>query len=342
MQFPRPAVQSWCIATALGLSLIATPAAPQTCEPYKPSGPVVVSRDGEVVQNLVITARTGPGITVNGFRDVTINNVVILHANGPGIAVSDANNATITNADIVYTGGPRSGPNPSTENNNIDCYSSASMTVQNVRLTRGSSGIFMDHCPGSNLSFIEGHDQRGPFPRGQLVQWAFSDNGTLTDFSNEASQTRSFTEDNVNIYHTEFITIRRGLVDGNNAPSGDGVIVDEHSGNVLVSDVDAVHQGNACFGIWGKGTHDVTYRNTRCRDTYCASPRGVPSSDGLGWGIDPRSVAGNLKIVSSVFANLCNPTNIVWNTRMLAVNDIRHQNFTPRPPLRVKLCQYGE
>jgi hypothetical protein len=45
----------------------------------------------------------------------------------------------------------------------------------------------MNLCPHSRLSMIEGHDQRGPFPRGQLVQWNTSSDGLLEDFSNETS-----------------------------------------------------------------------------------------------------------------------------------------------------------
>jgi hypothetical protein len=191
------------------------------------------------------------------------------------------------------------------------------------------------------LSLIEGHDQRGPFPRGQLVQWNNSNDGMLTDFSSENFLFRSWTEDNVNVYQTTGVTIRRGLLDGNNSPSGDAVMVDEASGNVTVQDVDAVHQGNGCFGIYGGGGHDVSFINTRCRDTRCTLPRGKPLSGSLAWAIDPKSISGNLNIVNASYFHLCNPANIVWDATKLTVNDIKRRNFTARRPLRVKLCRYG-
>lgn len=314
----------------------------QTCAVYKDSGPIVVKRDHQVIENLDITSKKGPAIDLNGKSYVTIRNVVIHHANGPGIRLSGAAHATIVNADILHEGGPASGPNKTPNENNIDCYNSANLVVKNVRLTRGSSGIYLDRCAGSRLSFIEGHDQRGPFPRGQLVQWDQSNNGVLQDFSNETSLRKSWPEDNVNIYHSTQIIVRRGLLDGNNAPTGDGVMVDEQSGNVLVQDVDGVRQGNSCFGVWGGGGHDITFQNTRCRDTICNSVRGVPSSKGLGWTIDPVTGKHNIKILNATYAKLCNPDNIVWDEKMLSVGQFTKRNFTARRPLRVKLCKYGD
>jgi hypothetical protein len=311
------------------------------CTPYKASGPVVVTRDNQVISNLRITAKTGPGITILGHSGVRINNVVVLHQYGPGIQLKASSGVTISNADIVFTGAKPSGPNPSADFNNIDCYHSPNLTVNNVRVTRGSTGIYLNRCHGSRLKFIEGHDQRGPFPRGQLVQWDGANDGLLEDFSNETSLINSWPEDNLNMYWAKRVIIRRGLIDGNNAPYGDAVMIDEKSSNALVEDVDAVHQGNGCFGIWGGGDGNVTFRNTRCRDTVCKSVRGKLSSGSLAWTVDPRTKTGNLHIVNATYANVCNPTNIVWEAKSLTTKQITQQNFTPRKPLRVKLCQYG-
>jgi hypothetical protein len=310
------------------------------CAVYQNSGPVIVKSDNQLIQNMTITSSNGPGINTNGHSGVKIQNVIIHHRGGPGILVDGSNSVTVSGADIIFDGAPSSGPNPSNyDSTNIHCVSSSAMTVTNTRLTRGASGIYLEQCTGSALSFIEGHDQRGPAPRGQLVQWNASNNGSLTDFSNVASLSTSWTEDNVNIYHSTGITIARGLVDTNNSPSGDGVLVDEQSGNVTVTDVDAIHQGNGCFGVWGGGGHDVTFTNTRCRDNYCKLPRGTPGSGGLGWAIDPASKKGNLKIATSTYTNLCNPDNVVWDDSMLSLEQLTHSNFTPRAPIAVQLCQ---
>ncbi len=309
------------------------------CSAYASSGPVVATADNQIIQNLNIKTTGGPGIDTNGHSGVQIKNVTVHHSGAnPGILVRGGTGVTISGADVVNDGAPASGANPSPNMNNIECYQSSNMTVTNVRVTKGSSGIYMNLCSGSKLSFIEGHDHRGPFPRGQLVQWNSSSNGSLTDFSEENDVLTAWTEDNVNVYASTGITIARGLVDGNNSPSGIGVINDGTSGNVTVTDVDALHQGNGCFGVYGGGGHDVTFRNARCRDNHCSNPRGAPSSNALGYAIDPGSVRGNLHIIASAYYNLCNPGNVAWDTSMLATNQLTSSNFTPRAPIRAQLC----
>jgi hypothetical protein len=322
-------VQSKAVASATG------------CQTYSSSGPIVVTTDNQIIENKVITSINGPAINTNLHSGVIIRNVVIHHNRGPGVYVNNSNSVSISGADIIFDGAPSTGPNPSDAYDNIYCEVSPNLNVTNVRLTRGSSGVYLENCPNNALSFIEGHDQRGPEPRGQLVQWNSSDNGSLTDFSNVASLSTSWTEDNVNVYHSQGITIARGLLDGNNSPSGDGILVDELSGNVQVTDVDAIHQGNGCFGIYGGSGHDVTFRRTRCRDNYCSLPRGTPQSNSLAWAIDPQSIKGNLNIVDSYYANLCNPYNIVWESSMLSVMQLAQSSFTPRPPFVAQLCQSG-
>lgn len=325
----------------LATLLIAQPISAQICKAYTKTGPIVVTRDNQVIAYKEVLAGMGTGIDINGHSGVTVNNVIIRHSRGPGIKLNGADNTTIVNADIVHEGGPTKGANRSADEINIACENSDNLLVENVRLTGGSSGIFLQNCNGSRLHQIEGHDQRGPFPRGQLVQWDGSNNGVLANFSNETSLTNSWPEDNVNVYHSTTVRILSGLLDGNNAPTGDGVMVDEQSGDVLVQDVDAVRQGNSCFGVWGGGGHDITFTNTRCRDTICKSVRGIPSSKGLGWTIDPATGPSNIQIGRASYYNLCNPDNIAWDETMLSSGDFKKTNFTARLPLRVALCKYG-
>ncbi len=337
---PRRAIAGDWIATSLLLiGFAAHPAA--ACGESVASEPIVITHDGQHVRNLIITASNGPGILIDGHADVVIEDVVILHGAGPGIEVTGARNTTIRNADILFTSAPVSGPNPSADANNIDCFDSPGLEVTNVRLTRGSTGIYLHRCPDSRLRQIEGHDQRGPFPRGQLVQWNASDRGVLSDFSTENSIEHSWTEDNVNVYRSRNVVIRRGLVDGNNSPSGDGILIDEESGHVLVERVDAVRQGNGCFGVFGGGGFDVTFRDTRCSDTLCQLPRGNPLSRSLGWAIDPESIAGNLNIIRGAYQRLCNPENRLWDEKMLRQHSLAEAAFTPRAPQRVTLCRYA-
>jgi hypothetical protein len=300
------------------------------------SGPVTVTTNGQIIELLRITSTNGPGISVDGHSGVVIRNVEIRHAGGHGIDIARSDDILIENVSIEHTGAPASGQNPNADLDNIYCNGSARPTIKNVRLTRGSSGIYLVECPNSQLSFVEGHDFRGPFPRGQVVQWDKSDHGTLEDFSVECGAT-SWTEDNVNMYMSLDMAVRRGLVDGNNSPSGVGVIFDGDTSTGVVEDVDAVHMGNGCFSDYA-GADGNVFRRTRCRDNICTSQqgRGVPSSNALLWAGHPGYTA--IRIEQSTYFAACNPGNIVWPAESFAIAKLTNADFTPRSPLRLGFC----
>lgn len=300
-----------------------------------PSGPVTAQADGQVIELLAIVTTSGPGIEVNGFKGVTIRNVSIQHGDGPGIDFSNADDLVIDNVSVEHTGAPASGPNSSSDLNDINGYASARVQIKNARLTRGSSGVYLVNSPTSHLSFIEGHDFRGPFPRGQLVQWDKSNDGILEDFS-VVNTSDSWTEDNVNVYKSTGLQIRRGLVDGNNSPSGVGVIFDGDTSTGVVEDVDAVHMGNGCFSNYA-GADGNVFRRTRCRDNICTDQgRGLPSSNALMWSGNPALSA--VRIEQSTYFAACNPGNIVWPASSFAIADVTKADFTPRSPLALSFC----
>ena len=299
------------------------------------SGPVQATQDGQVIEGLRITSTNGAAIRVQGFSGVTIRNVEIVHSDGVGIEVSSAPNTTIEHVSVTCDSAPASGANPSSDLLNISCSNSDGLTVSYARLTRGSSGIYLQGCAGSQLQHIEGHDFRGPFPRGQLVQWNASDNGLLEDFSVE-NPPESWPEDNVNVYKSLNATIRRGLVDGNNSPSGVGVIFDGDTSTGLVEDVDAVRMGNGCFSNYA-GADGNVFRRTRCRDNICEDQgRGTPGSGGLMWAGKPGLT--QLRIEASTWYAACNPGNIVWPSSSFAVLELQEGDFVLRAPQRVALC----
>ena len=304
------------------------------------SGPVTASRNGQIIEDLKITANGQYGVNVNGFSDVIIRNVLIEHRGGMGISFNNAPRIRIENVSIRYTGAPSAGPNPSSEHYNIGCFNSPDAVVRNARVEKGSSGVWMGNCQRPRLSFIEGHDFRGPFPRGQVVQFDHSHDALLEDFSSECPGNTSWTEDNVNVWRSSRATIRRGLVDGNNSPSGIGVIFEHDDGiatDGLVEDVDAVHQGNGCFS--GYPGRNVTFNRTRCSDNICTSQqgRGAPLSNALAWAGEP-SRSSNLKVLSSNYDRLCNRGNIIWNATVFSTVQLTRQAFAPRAPLRLRFC----
>jgi hypothetical protein len=188
--------------------------------------------------------------------------------------------------------------------------------------------------PESHLSFIEGHDFRGPFPRGQVVQWDKSSKGVLEDFS-VINPPTSWPEDNVNIYQSVDMTIRRGHIDGNNSPSGVGVIFDGNLAKGVVEDVDAIRMGNGCFSDYA-GSDGVIFRRTRCRENICEDQgRGKPLSNALMWAGHPGYT--QIRLEASTYFKSCNG-NTVWPVDSFAVIELKEEEFTMRAPIVNEFC----
>ena len=300
------------------------------------SGPVVANADGQVIQNLRIVAKGATGITIAGKKNVVVRNVVVLYEGGHGISVSNADGTRIETVSLEHTGAPPSGKNASDSRNGIDCYASSKLVVLGARITRSSSGIYLNTCALASLSQIEGYDFRGPFPRGQLVQFNTSDDGVLDGFSVVNGHT-SWPEDNVNVYKSKNVTIRNGFIDGNNSPSGDGGIFDGATGAGLGEVVDAIPIGNGSFSTYAVA-YGNTFRRVRCRENICTSQdgRGAPSSNALMFCGKPTGTA-NTKLEQANWFASCNG-NVSWPSTSFATLDLTQVNFVPRAALKQKFC----
>ena len=167
------------------------------------------------------------------------------------------------------------------------------------------------------------------------MQWDTSDNGVLEDFS-VINPPTSWPEDDVNAYRSKNVTVRRGLVDGDNSPSGVGVIFDNTGSFGLVEDVDAVHMGNGCFSDYDAGVGAI-FRRTRCRDNICTDQgRGLPSSNALMWsGHGDGSMC--CRIEQSVYFNSCNG-NVYWPASAFGAVDLKKEEFSLRAAVQQTFC----
>jgi len=164
-----------------------------------------------------------------------------------------------------------------------------------------------------------------------------SNNALLKEFS-VVNPAGSWPEDNVNVYQSTGAQIRRGLVDGNNSPSGVGVIFDGGFSTGVVEDVDALHMGNGCFSDYDGADGNVFFR-TRCRDNVCTDQgRGVPLSNALMWSGNPNPAYTHLRIEQSAYYAACNPGNLVWPSTSFEVVELDEVDFTPRAALSVSFC----
>lgn len=305
------------------------------------SGQVVVNKNGQVIENLYIKTAGKAAIVIDGYSDVVIRNVRIEHSGAPGISFDSAHRLRIENVSVLFTAAPAKGALPEGWDDyvNIEGDGSNDVVIKNVRVEKGASGIRFLNSLRPRISFAEGHDFRGPFPRGQFVQLDKSHDGIIEDFSAENPSATAWTEDNINIYNSSNAIIRRGLLDGNNSPSGIGVIFEHVDGSAqggLVEDVDAVRQGNGCFSAYpGK---NVTFNRTRCSDNICTSQqnRGTPLSKALAWAAEPSST--NISLKDSSYMRLCNPGNVVWLRETFNIVEIAERVYTPRSALRLRFC----
>lgn len=333
-------------AMVLAAGLLAAGAAP--CA-MRTSGSVRATADNEVIELLSITNLTGVGVVVDGFRNVTVRNVDVVHgATGPGISISRADGLRLVNVsvrlDAAAVGGAPVGPLPNSDAVDVVVSETDGATVDGLRTRGGSTGIYLVASPRARLSRIEGRDARGPFPRGQCVQFDKCDHAILEDFSCESGENASFTEDNVNVYMSDNVTVRRGLVDGNNSPDGAGIMIESGAqvGLVtsgLVEDVDALRQGDGCFAAWG--VTNVVFRRCRSAMTHCGGEagRGKPQSGALVFagGSEGKANSSGLRIEDGAYDALCRD-NLVWPGGAFAAVDLKPQPFTPRPPVRNAFC----
>lgn len=332
-------VESFTCTSGAGVSRLVITTKPITGVTLTESGPVTATSNGQIIENLRITSSGANGITVNGRTGVVIRNVEIRHTGGRGIYVTNSPNTQISYAKIIHEGAPASGQNSSSNRNNIEGLNSTGLVVTNAQLWQGSSGIYTIGCSGTQLSFIEGHDFRGPFPRGQIVQFDSSPNSSLSDFYNINPNNLAWTEDNVNIYKSSNVTISRGLIDGNNSPSGIGVIVEALSVATasLIEDVDTIRMGNGSFSAASavsSGPGSI-FRRCRARENVCG-PLGNGRSASLSNSLMFASWNGaqHTRYEQCSYWASCNG-NISWDEATMDVHEFTQVNYTQRVPLHI-------
>ena len=310
-----------------------------------PSGPVTITSNGQIVQNLLITAPIGHGIDFGAFDDVVIKDVEIhIQDTTPAqksYSISGFGGArpSVDGARIFYDA-HATGQNPNDDQGRgrINLENCTESVLTRITSHDCASVILMKDCSGGvgpRLSFIEGHNVRGPIPRGQLVQAINTDNGILTDWSLECDPNESWPEDAFNTTDSIGWVVRRGLVDGNNSETGWCIQQEQRDGRVtaaLFEDIDAINWGQGAFAGNGGTPKDSIYRRCRAKDSICGSQgRGVPTSGSLLFGAKPTS---NFTVDDCSHFNLCNPTNLFFPTAGFNSMDTTLRDFTPRAPIR--------
>ncbi|MBA3685858.1 MAG: hypothetical protein H0W72_11550 [Planctomycetes bacterium] len=323
------------LVCALLLASAAAQAQDQTVPPaplasLTASGPVVASTDGQVIENLLITADGAVAVDFAGRANVTLRNCYIRHAN-LGARIHGCLNPRVDHCAFVRTRVPARGTG-SNEANGVSLQGGrGTMVVSNCEMWSASSGVYLqDNAPGAHVHHINGFNMMGPMPRGQLVQANNCPDVIIEDFYNFNDLDASWVEDNVNLYDSNNAIVRRGCVDGNNSDSGVGVIFDGSHNQIqggLIEDVDAIHQGNGAFS--NANAVNTTMNRVRTRDghNYGVGGRARGGSNGLSFHNWSGSSGGRLV---GVYFNPANIDNVLWDGDTMASHSITMQDFTPR------------
>ncbi|MBT2161475.1 right-handed parallel beta-helix repeat-containing protein [Zobellia barbeyronii] len=311
------------------------------------SGPISVSANNQRIENLYIKTSNQHGIEINNFSGVVISNCIIEYTGAyTGIKFANADNLTINNCSITYTNAPSSGPLPDATRNCIEGIESQNLVITNVKVKDGSTGISLNQCDDSVLTYIEGHNMRGPYPRGQFVQYDKCIGGLLENFSVINDRNIAWTEDNISIYKSAGQQIKKGLIVGNNSPTGVGVLFEDQNTEGarggfggLVEDVDFLEMGNGVVSSV-EGSKNVIFTRIRAKQIICGDlgqNRGVPTSNSLIFAaFGTAEGTGANKIVDCIVYNSCNPTNIVWPEHNFELIDYRDDiDFEPRKPIEL-------
>ena len=309
------------------------------------SGPIVVHTNNQRIDNLYIRTSDQHGIEISNHTGVVISNCIIEYTGAyMGIKFTSADNLTIKNCYIKYTNAPSSGPLADSERNCIEGIGSQNIVIANVKLEDGSTGIRLNQCDDSVLRYIEGHNMRGPFPRGQLVQYDKCAGGLLENFSVINDRDVAWTEDNISIYKSGGQQIKKGLIVGNNSPTGVGVLFEDQNTEGarggyggLVKDVDFLEMGNGVVSSV-EGSKNVSFTRIRAKQIICGDlgqNRGKSTSNSLIFGaFGTTANTGGNSINDCIVYNSCNPTNIVWPEHNFDVIDYRTDiDFESRNPI---------
>ncbi|MBB5761661.1 Ca2+-binding RTX toxin-like protein [Methylorubrum rhodesianum] len=288
--------------------------------------PIRTTHDGQIIENLDLWVSDGDAIRVE-HDNVVIRNVTIHHADGHGIVVEDSSGVSVQNSLIVNSDPPDGNQGLTGEATGIRVVNSPDFTASHVTLQDSGTGIYLGQSPGAKLSDIEGHDFHGLYPSGQFVQFFHSPNGSLTNFAVTNDPGHSHVEDNVSIIDSQNVSIANGVIDGNNSPSGVGVMFEGDSQGGHVQNVDVVHMGNGGFSSY---SDDVSFVDTRSFDNIAHDQgRGNPMSNAVIW----NASGDNVSIEDSTYTDPAVANNITWGASASGADVSAAPSATPMTPI---------
>ena len=351
--------------------LLSIQAMRRPCQLSHRTEPLVIRNQPNASVELLVISISKPGVAALTCMDspnVHIKNVRIEHAHGGvGIRFERCPSLRLEDVSVVAVAAPSRPTRCLLRNqdcDNIHGSNSADVVLHRVRVSGGATGVELHLCPRARVTYFVAMDVLGPYPRGQCIQFASSHGATLDHFYCRNEPSASWTEDSVSVWRSGGAVVSNGLVDGNNSPTGVGVMFENDAAAALggaIENVDAINMGNGCFS--GYPARDLVMTRTRCGWNHCGGlgGRAPPTSHGQMWAAghahaDDRYVQAQMahsrsphrRVTSSGivvshgrFWAPCNETKAAWWARTPQAYrsvQIKRLEFKPRQPLTLRFC----
>lgn len=253
------------VCVLVALSLLAAPLVETSTAQTRTVSPPITATAGQIIRGVKITSTSGPCITVNNVADVWIDNVELGPCAGNGVKItgSGATGIRVTNS-VIHT--ERTGDSGV----GVWIQDASDVLVQGNQLLYNGSGVYAINASSIRVIGNYGLNPRGPFPRGQHVQFNNVQGGEITDNFGEAKTTgvlfQPDIEDTLNIYKSSDILVARNYMLGpapgqNPGATGCGVIIGDSGGDRnIVEDNTLIKTGQCGVGVAG-GKDSIVRRN---------------------------------------------------------------------------------
>jgi len=228
------------------------------------SGPVVVSADGEVVENLRIDAVGEPAIVVDGFRDVVLRNLELTHDGAPAIAAASADGLRVESVSIRHDDSADRAPG-------IEVRNSDDVGIARLRVAGSAGAIVAFRVTGLDVRWVHAEELEDD-STDELVDADFCEQVTLRDFSSVNSLPSG---SRLTFGDVVDLQVTRGLLDGSNRESQSALKVSPGT-RVRVSEVDVARSAHVAFEAFPGD--DVEFLRTRCRDVLATYADGTDSA----------------------------------------------------------------
>jgi hypothetical protein len=273
-----------------------------------PSGPLVIDgKQNVVISGVSITNPNGHCIEIKGnAQNITIQNSTLGPCAGGGVSISSAANVTIQGVYIHDT-----------TDNGIIAYSVNGINITDNRIENIKSGVYALQSSKVNIAFNTFKNVRGPFPRGQFVQFdkVKGPGNRIKCNVGENVMGESYPEDAINMYQSDgdpadpIQIIGNKIKGGGPSKSGGGIMMGDSGGSYqTVQDNILVDPGQ--YGLSIASGHDMKMIN----NSVYARQQSFTNVGVSVWNQYPPACYGNtVQGNTANYTNSSGAQNASWN-----------------------------